>query len=96
MTVSHQVSMPPTGWLRQACFLIGIPVQFAAYHNNHLLCAESPGMCSSRPHHMTILDGEMVVDDNMVADQQNRRFLVYDLVVLNGVSKMYEPFKVQP
>ncbi|KAF6258115.1 mRNA capping enzyme, catalytic domain-containing protein [Scenedesmus sp. NREL 46B-D3] len=37
------------------------------------------------PHHWTLLDGEMVVDDiEMAGDKQRRRFLVYDCMMLAG------------
>ena len=51
-------------------------------------------MCRSVPHHMTLLDGEMVVDEDLVADRQERRYLAYDLVLLQGSSVMHKPFKV--
>lgn len=36
------------------------------------------------PHHLTILDGEMVVDENMEEERWDRRFLAYDMVMCNG------------
>lgn len=45
-------------------------------------------------HHMTLLDGEMVVDEDMAAGTQHRRFLAYDLIALNGESLVRHPFKV--
>ncbi|PSC72146.1 mRNA-capping enzyme isoform X1 [Micractinium conductrix] len=47
-----------------------------------------PGQPAKAPtgpaHHWTVLDGEMVVDDIMEEDRQERRFLAYDMVMLNG------------
>lgn len=34
--------------------------------------------------HMTLMDGEMIVDDDMVADKQSRRYLAYDLITVDG------------
>ena len=34
-------------------------------------------------HHMTLLDGEMVVDCDVTTGKQTRRFLAYDLMTLN-------------
>lgn len=51
-------------------------------------------MCrAGGPHHFTLLDGEMVVDEDVVADRRERRYLAYDLVMLNGKSLMDQPFK---
>ena len=30
------------------------------------------------------MDGEMIVDDDMVADKQSRRYLAYDLITVDG------------
>ena len=50
--------------------------------------------CSAEPHHMTLLDGEMVVDDDVVGDSQARRFLAYDIMLLQGQPLMDRRFKV--
>jgi len=44
------------------------------------------------PHSGTILDGEMVVDEDMVSGQRTRRFLAYDLVSLNGDNMVHLPW----
>ena len=46
------------------------------------------------PHHITLLDGEMVVDEDIVTVQRKRRYLAYDLMLLNGKSIIDLPFKV--
>lgn len=45
-------------------------------------------------HHFTLLDGEMVVDEDPATGAKRRRYLVYDLIVLQGVSTVKWPFKV--
>ncbi|GFH07677.1 tyr_phosphatase_2 domain-containing protein [Haematococcus lacustris] len=42
----------------------------------------------SRPHSLTLMDGEMVVDH--AADGYHRRYLVYDMAVCNGKPLMTE------
>ena len=44
--------------------------------------------------HATLLDGEMVVDDDIVSGQRKRRYLAYDLMVLQGKPIIHLPFKV--
>lgn len=46
------------------------------------------------PHHCTLLDGEMVVDDDIMTGQRKRRYLAYDMMVLNGNPITQLPFKV--
>lgn len=45
-------------------------------------------------HNLTLLDGEMLVDEDIAAGTQTRRFLAYDLVALNGKSCAQKPWKV--
>ncbi len=42
----------------------------------------------------TILDGEMVVDEIMEEDRQERRFLAYDCIMFNGQSLVDLPWMV--
>ncbi|GAB4819049.1 hypothetical protein N2152v2_006095 [Parachlorella kessleri] len=44
------------------------------------------------PHHMTLLDGEMVVDEDFDG-MKTRRFLIYDLVAQNGQPLVERPWK---
>ena len=48
------------------------------------------------PHHFTLLDGEMVVDEDLVADKRIRRYLAYDLVLDNNRNLCKLPFSVSP
>lgn len=45
------------------------------------------------PHVHTLLDGEMVIDDDVATGERTRRFLAYDLVALNGKPLIGRPFK---
>lgn len=45
------------------------------------------------PHHMTLLDGEMVIDHDKDRDRYIRKYLVYDLVLHQGQSWMELPWK---
>lgn len=42
----------------------------------------------------TILDGEMVVDEDVAEDRWDRRFLAYDMVMVNGHSLVDRPWMV--
>jgi mRNA-capping enzyme len=44
------------------------------------------------PHMGTLLDGEMVVDEDVATGARTRRFLAYDLVALNGARVADRPF----
>jgi len=43
-------------------------------------------------HYGTILDGEMVVDENLVTGQKERRFLIFDMLCFNNHNLCGEPF----
>lgn len=45
------------------------------------------------PHHMTLLDGEMVVDHDQERGIYTRKYLVYDLVFFEGTNWMDLPWK---
>uniref|UniRef100_A0A803KTR5 mRNA guanylyltransferase n=1 Tax=Chenopodium quinoa TaxID=63459 RepID=A0A803KTR5_CHEQI len=51
--------------------------------------------CRSRTksefHQYTLLDGEMIID-SVSSQKQERRYLIYDLIALNGVSIIERPF----
>ncbi|EFN54818.1 hypothetical protein CHLNCDRAFT_24090 [Chlorella variabilis] len=55
-----------------------------------------PGQPAKGPvgpmHHWTVLDGEMVVDEVLEEGRQERRFLAYDMVMLNGRSLVDHPW----
>ena len=46
------------------------------------------------PHHQTLMDGELVVDEDIETGQRTRRFLAYDMMMLNGKSLVQKPCKV--
>ena len=48
----------------------------------------------AKPHHSTLLDGEMVVDEDKVTKTQKRRYLAYDLMMLNGQALRRRDWKV--
>lgn len=45
-----------------------------------------------KTHHATLLDGEMVVDRDLVSGKYSRRYLAYDCITLNGEKIGYKPF----
>lgn len=48
----------------------------------------------TKPHQSTLLDGEMVVDEDKATKAQKRRYLAYDLMMLNGQLLRRRDFKV--
>ncbi|KAK9828737.1 hypothetical protein WJX72_001811 [[Myrmecia] bisecta] len=52
-----------------------------------------PGVVVGKSHAATLLDGEMVVDDDLESGERKRRFLAYDIMMLNGKSLIHKPFK---
>lgn len=44
-------------------------------------------------HQGTILDGEMIVDEDLVTGKKTRRFLAYDILVINGEIVTRHPWK---
>lgn len=54
---------------------------------------QGSGRLAGPPHVHTLLDGEMVVDDDAATGARTRRFLAYDLVALNGARLSARPFK---
>lgn len=47
---------------------------------------------SFESHHLTLLDGEMIIDTVPETGEQKRRYLVYDLMMLNQQSQIKLPF----
>ena len=37
-----------------------------------------------QPHHGTLLDGEMIVDEDLATGRKERRYLIYDMMAING------------
>ncbi|XP_068646312.1 uncharacterized protein [Aristolochia californica] len=50
------------------------------------------GGISERTHHLTLLDGEMVIDTLPNTQKLERRYLIYDLIALNTQSVVERPF----
>ena len=44
------------------------------------------------PHHFTLLDGEMVVDEDITTGVRTRRFLIYDLMMSQSQSYIQRSF----
>lgn len=57
-------------------------------------CCPPPLPGSHPPTPQTILDGEMVVDENMEEERWDRRFLAYDMVMCNGHPLVDRPWMV--
>ncbi|KAJ4898297.1 mRNA capping enzyme family protein [Raphanus sativus] len=47
---------------------------------------------SDKVHHFTLLDGEMIIDTLPDKQRQERRYLIYDMVAINGQSVVERPF----
>lgn len=45
-------------------------------------------------HHMTLLDGEMVVDEDRDSGKQMYRYLAYDIMALNSDSLVHKLWEV--
>ncbi|KAG5022647.1 hypothetical protein JHK85_018989 [Glycine max] len=50
------------------------------------------GGMAEKTHHFTLLDGEMIIDTLPDSKKQERRYLIYDLMAINGVSVIERPF----
>ncbi len=53
-----------------------------------------PGVPFPPFHHNTLTDGEMVVDHDKQAGTYRRRYLIYDIMVVNGYCVIDRPFSV--
>ncbi|XP_027348894.1 mRNA-capping enzyme-like isoform X1 [Abrus precatorius] len=47
---------------------------------------------AEKTHQFTLLDGEMIIDTLPDSKRQERRYLIYDLMAVNGVSVIERPF----
>ncbi|XP_043711172.1 mRNA-capping enzyme-like isoform X3 [Telopea speciosissima] len=47
---------------------------------------------AEKTHNLTLLDGEMIVDTVPETQKQERRYLIYDMMAINGVSVVERPF----
>ena len=59
------------------------------------VCRDRHDATSCPPHHQTLLDGELVVDEDIETGQRTRRFLAYDMMMLNGTPLVQKPFKAR-
>ena len=60
-----------------------------------LVKADAAGGWMLAAHHMTLLDGEMLVDEDLATGSQTRRFLAYDCIALGGHSLTHKPWKAR-
>ncbi|XP_031494224.1 uncharacterized protein LOC116260211 isoform X1 [Nymphaea colorata] len=72
------------------CYLIDRKFYFRRVQMRFPL--RSPAQDDRNHHHLTLLDGEMIIDTDPETGQQNRRYLVYDLMMLNHKPVIELPF----
>ncbi|XP_010423938.1 PREDICTED: mRNA-capping enzyme isoform X1 [Camelina sativa] len=72
------------------CYLIDRSFKFRRVQMR-FPCKHSNGGMSDKVHHYTLLDGEMVID-TPTGEQARRRYLVYDMVAINGESVVERTF----
>ncbi|KAH9302911.1 hypothetical protein KI387_014494 [Taxus chinensis] len=75
---------------REGCYLIDRKFSFRRVQLRFPIRGVQPG--SPECHHFTLLDGEMIIDTVPETGEQQRRYLVYDLMMVNGQSKIKQPF----
>ena len=63
------------------CIVIYIQILFLSY----VILFGCQGL-SDKVHHFTLLDGEMIIDTLPDKQRQERRYLIYDMVAINGQS----------
>ena len=49
----------------------------------------------SFPHHQTLLDGELIVDEDRDTGKHLYRYLAYDIMAINNKSVAHHPWKVR-
>ncbi|PWA98824.1 mRNA capping enzyme, bifunctional [Artemisia annua] len=76
---------------RDGCYLIDrkfnfrrVPLRFP--------CGNANEDAAGKTHNYTLLDGEMVIDTDPSTDKQERRYLIYDLIAINTISLVDQPF----
>lgn len=75
---------------RDGCYLIDRKFNFRRVQLRFPKRGVPPGSFES--HHLTLLDGEMIIDTVPETGEQKRRYLVYDLMMLNQQSQIKLPF----
>uniref|UniRef100_A0A1J3K656 mRNA guanylyltransferase n=1 Tax=Noccaea caerulescens TaxID=107243 RepID=A0A1J3K656_NOCCA len=73
------------------CYLIDRSFKFRRVQMR-FPCRQSSDGSSHKVHHYTLLDGEMVIDNAMNEGQARRRYLIYDMVAINGESVVERTF----
>ncbi|KAH7293136.1 hypothetical protein KP509_28G013500 [Ceratopteris richardii] len=72
---------------RDGCFLIDRKFHFRRVQMRFPIKAGS-----AETHHLTLLDGEMVIDEIPETHERKRRYLIYDVMMLNHDSLVQLPF----
>ncbi|XP_015894469.3 uncharacterized protein LOC107428455 [Ziziphus jujuba] len=72
------------------CYLIDRNFNFRRAHMRFPLADQKSH--HHHNHHYTLLDGEMVIDTLPDSHKQERRYLIYDMMVVNNVSVIERPF----
>ncbi|RDY14204.1 mRNA-capping enzyme, partial [Mucuna pruriens] len=73
------------------CYLIDSSFNFRRVQMRFPCRIENDGL-AEKTHHLTLLDGEMIIDTLPDSKKQERRYLIYDLMADNGVSIIERPF----
>ncbi|XP_077253045.1 uncharacterized protein LOC143892358 isoform X2 [Tasmannia lanceolata] len=73
------------------CFLIDRNFSFRRVQMRFPLRQTNEGL-NEKTHHLTLLDGEMIIDTVPTTQKMERRYLIYDLMALNMQSVVERPF----
>ncbi|XP_010543241.1 PREDICTED: mRNA-capping enzyme isoform X2 [Tarenaya hassleriana] len=73
------------------CYLIDRSFRFRRVQMR-FPCRHPTEGVSEKVHHYTLLDGEMIIDTVPENQKQERRYLIYDMVAINGQSVIERPF----
>lgn len=73
---------------RDGCYLVDRRFQFRRVQMRFPV----KNATASETHHLTLLDGEMVIDEIPETHQRKRRYLIYDIMMLNHESLVQLPF----
>ncbi|XP_024027932.1 mRNA-capping enzyme isoform X1 [Morus notabilis] len=73
------------------CYLIDRSFNFRRVQMRFPCKPTSDGF-AEKTHHFTLLDGEMIIDTLPDSQKQERRYLIYDLMVINQMSVIERPF----
>ncbi|XP_010553078.1 PREDICTED: mRNA-capping enzyme-like isoform X2 [Tarenaya hassleriana] len=73
------------------CYLIDRSFRFRRVQMR-FPCRHPTEGVSEKVHHYTLLDGEMIIDTVPDNQRQERRYLIYDIIAINGQSVIERPF----